>query len=38
MAFGTAPSGSTPEQFAALIKSEIVKYEKIVRDSGAQAD
>jgi tripartite-type tricarboxylate transporter receptor subunit TctC len=38
MALGTAPSGSTPEQFAALIKSEIVKYEKIVRDSGAQAD
>jgi tripartite-type tricarboxylate transporter receptor subunit TctC len=38
MALGAAPSGGTPEQFAALIKSEIVKYEKIVRDSGAQAD
>jgi tripartite-type tricarboxylate transporter receptor subunit TctC len=30
--------GTTPAQFAALIKSEIVKYEKIVRQSGAQAD
>jgi tripartite-type tricarboxylate transporter receptor subunit TctC len=37
-ALATTPLGTTPEQFAALIKSEIVKYEKIVRQSGAQAD
>jgi tripartite-type tricarboxylate transporter receptor subunit TctC len=29
---------STPEQFAAYIKSEIVKWAKIVKDSGAQVD
>jgi tripartite-type tricarboxylate transporter receptor subunit TctC len=35
---GAVPAGGTPEQFAALIKSEIGKYEKIVRASGASAD
>ena len=34
---GAVPAGGTPEQFAALIKSEIGKYEKIVRASGASA-
>ncbi len=29
---------STPEQFAAYIKSEIVKWAKIVKDSGAKVD
>jgi tripartite-type tricarboxylate transporter receptor subunit TctC len=29
---------STPEQFAATLKSDIVKWEKIVRDSGAKID
>jgi tripartite-type tricarboxylate transporter receptor subunit TctC len=29
---------STPEQFAALIKSEIVKWRKVVRESGAKVD
>ena len=29
---------STPEQFAALIKSEIVKWRKVVRDAGAKVD
>lgn len=31
-------TGSTPEQFAALIKSDIVKWGRIVRDSGAKVD
>jgi len=29
---------STPEEFAALIKSELVKWRKVVRDSGAKVD
>jgi tripartite-type tricarboxylate transporter receptor subunit TctC len=37
-ALGAVPTGGAPEQFAALIKSEIAKYEKIVRASGARAD
>jgi len=37
-ALSAAPAGGTPDQFAALIKAEIVKYEKIVRASGASAD
>ena len=28
---------STPEAFAALIKSEMPKWRKVVKDSGAQA-
>ena len=35
---GMEPSWNTPEQFAAYIKSENVKWSKIVRDSGAAAD
>jgi hypothetical protein len=30
--------GSTPEEFAAYIKSETVKWAKVVRDSGAKAE
>ena len=30
--------GSTPEQFGAYIKSEIVKWAKVVRASGAKPD
>ncbi len=37
-ALGAVPAGGTPDQFAALIKAEIAKYEKIVRQSGAQVD
>jgi tripartite-type tricarboxylate transporter receptor subunit TctC len=37
-ALGATPTGGTPDQFAALIKAEIVKYEKIVRASGASVD
>ncbi len=35
---GAEPAPTTPEQFAALIKSEIPKYAKIVKDSGAKVD
>ncbi len=32
------PVASTPEQFAAFMKSELVKYEKVVKASGAKVD
>ena len=35
---GAEPVGSTPEEFAALIQSEIAKWGKAVRDSGARAE
>ncbi len=36
---GGIPAGDlSPEQFAALIKSEIAKWGKAVKDSGAKAD
>jgi tripartite-type tricarboxylate transporter receptor subunit TctC len=35
---GAEPAPTTAEQFAALIRSEIPKYAKIVRDSGAKVD
>jgi tripartite-type tricarboxylate transporter receptor subunit TctC len=35
---GAEPAPTTPEQFAALMKSEIPKYAKIVRESGAKVD
>ena len=35
LAEGTA---STPEQFGAFVKSELAKYEKVVRASGARAE
>lgn len=38
MGLGVEPVGSTPEQFGAYIKSEILKYEKIVKTSGARVD
>ncbi|CAG2141212.1 Bug family tripartite tricarboxylate transporter substrate binding protein [Cupriavidus plantarum] len=38
LAQGADPSGNTPEQFAALIKSEHVKWAKVVKDSGAKVD
>lgn len=34
----TEPVSNTPEQFAALVRSELAKYEKIVKTSGAKAD
>jgi tripartite-type tricarboxylate transporter receptor subunit TctC len=35
---GMEPVGSTPEEFDALIRSEIEKWAKVVRHSGAKAD
>ncbi len=33
-----SPTPSTPEQFAALVKSDVAKYARIVKMSGAKAD
>jgi tripartite-type tricarboxylate transporter receptor subunit TctC len=38
LAAGAEPSPSTPEEFGALIRSEIVKWGEVVRASGAKAD
>ena len=38
IAQGAEPSPTTPEQFAALVKSEIPKYAKIIKASGAKVD
>ncbi|HSQ03278.1 MAG TPA: tripartite tricarboxylate transporter substrate binding protein [Burkholderiales bacterium] len=35
---GAEPMGNQPEQFAAFIKSEIPKYAKVIKASGAKAD
>jgi tripartite-type tricarboxylate transporter receptor subunit TctC len=35
---GTEPAPDSPEQFAALIRSEITKYARIVKHSGAKVD
>ena len=35
---GTEPVASSPQQFEAYIKSELEKYAKIIRQSGAKAD
>ena len=35
---GADPVGSTPEQFAALIRSEIQKWAQVVKTSGARVD
>jgi tripartite-type tricarboxylate transporter receptor subunit TctC len=35
---GVEPAGTTPQQFGAFIKSEMAKWAKVVRDSGARAD
>jgi tripartite-type tricarboxylate transporter receptor subunit TctC len=35
---GAEPAPTTPEAFAALIRSEMTKYAKIVKDSGAKVD
>lgn len=33
-AIGYVPVGNTPEEFAAIIKSDIAKWEKVIRDAG----
>jgi tripartite-type tricarboxylate transporter receptor subunit TctC len=38
VAQGIDLQSSTPEQFGALIKSELMKWRKVVRDSGAKVD
>ncbi len=35
---GMEPVGSTPEQFDALIRSEIEKWARVVKISGAKID
>lgn len=37
-ALGAEPAGDTPEAFAAYCQSELAKWSKIVRESGAKAD
>jgi len=37
-ALGAEPAGNTPEEFAAYCQSELAKWSKIVRESGAKAD
>ncbi|MDB5810773.1 MAG: hypothetical protein JWN94_2895 [Betaproteobacteria bacterium] len=38
LALGGEPVGSTPEQFAAFYRSEVAKWAKVVKESGAQID
>jgi tripartite-type tricarboxylate transporter receptor subunit TctC len=38
LALGAEPSGNTPEQFAAMIANEHVKWAKVVQASGAKVD
>jgi tripartite-type tricarboxylate transporter receptor subunit TctC len=38
LALGAEPSGNTPEQFAAMIASEHIKWAKVVQASGAKVD
>jgi tripartite-type tricarboxylate transporter receptor subunit TctC len=35
---GVEPAGTTPQEFAAFIKSELAKWAKVVKESGARAD
>jgi tripartite-type tricarboxylate transporter receptor subunit TctC len=37
-ALGSEPVGSTPEEYAAFVRSEIQKWQKVVLASGAKAD
>ena len=37
-ALGVEPASTTPEQFAAYLKADIGKWQKIVRESGAKMD
>lgn len=35
---GLAPVGNTPEEFAAYLNSQIIKWAKVIKQSGARAD
>ena len=35
---GADPARETPEQFAAFLRSEIVKWAKVIKESGATAE
>jgi tripartite-type tricarboxylate transporter receptor subunit TctC len=35
---GLEPIGNSPEEFTAVIKSEMPKWTKVIRDAGIQAD
>ena len=35
---GSAPGATTPDEFAAYIRREIVKWAKVVRESGVKID
>lgn len=35
---GIEPVSSTPLEFTSLIKSELVKWDKVIKDSGAKAE
>ena len=35
---GAEPLHNTPEQFAAFLKADLVKWAKVVRESGAKID
>jgi tripartite-type tricarboxylate transporter receptor subunit TctC len=37
-AMGVEIVGNTPEEFSRVIKADVVKWGKVVRDSGAKAD
>jgi tripartite-type tricarboxylate transporter receptor subunit TctC len=38
LALGAEPVGNTPEEFAAYLKSEIAKWGKVIKESGARVD
>ncbi len=38
VALGAEPVGNSPEEFSALVKSEVVKWSEVVRKSGAKVD
>ncbi len=38
LGLGVEPAPSTPEQLAALVRDDLVRWSKIVKDSGAQLD
>ena len=38
LALGVEPAASTPEQLASLVREDLVRWARIVKDSGAQVD